>query len=549
MKKILALVLSGVMLLSTGCGLSSDTKDRLFGDADVSMLVQSAVQNSNYELLDEYFEADRISQALMDDMLGTAMYIDDSYRMTNYLFEKGANPNADIQTVWDAAYNGWYIQTMPFISNSDFNINKKNKYGHNILYMTLDKEGTGNEWATYKIAEELIKNGAEIEEYFFENKDETWRSAYGQLYNTPKTTKMLISKYISDGNSLNIPKAVEQALSGDISDCLQTVSDDKTDLGADEIDLIMNYASCYGTVDEYEKLSKLLNSDSASAYCYIAECGNVEMLDYFFTRENVDLNSNQSDIEYESYLDVLACAASFGEYEVCEYLLNKHIAPLSHRYPEVLANAILSDNFELFEMLYNYIIENGDEVAVENKNKLTESMLYHIFLTIGKTTGQYKINEYDKKIFNFFFEAGNDFSEVVTSKFCTSKINYLIEKGKIITEDDIKTIIKLEDEKMLQYLFEKKYEFTQNDLECAVNNSSSKIVKMFIDNKILPNDECLKNSFYSSKAVVKLLIDNGVNTDIKLDSISYWNGSMKNGDYTLKDLYEARGRDDLVELL
>ncbi len=59
----------------------------------------------------------------------------------------------------------------------------------------------------------------------------------------------------------------------------------------------------------------------------------------------------------------------------------------------------------------------------------------------------------------------------------------------------------------------------------------------------------MKNSFSSSKAVVKLLIDKDVDTDIKLNSVSYWDGSVKHGDYTLKDLYEARGRDDLAELL
>ena len=548
-KRILALVLTGVLFFSTGCGMSSGTKDKLFGDSDVSELVAKAVTFSNYELLDEYFEADKISQNLMDDMLGTAMYTNDLYRMTNYLFENGADPNSDMQLVWDAAYNGWYIQTMPFIHHPNFDINKKNNQGHSILYMTLGREGIGNEWTTYKIAEELINYGAEIEEDFFKNNDDTGNFAYSQLLNSPKTTKMMIDKYISDGNSLDIPKAIEQALSGDISSCLETVSTDKTNISEDEIGLIMVYASCYGTADEYEELCELLESDTHAGYSYIAECGNVEMLNYFFTKEKIDLKSDTDDLNYESYLDVLKCATAFGEYDVCEYLLSKQIAPLTHKYPGVLADAILSENFELFEMLYDYIIENGDDTAVEGKDRLSESMLYHIFLEVGKTTGRYDITEYDKKIFDFFFDEGNDFSEVDTSKFSVSKINYLIENGKKVTEDDINTMIIFDDENTLQYLFDNKYEFTQSELEYAVNYSSSKIVNMFIENKILPNEECLKNSFYSSKAVVKLLIDNGVNTDIELNSISYWDGSMKNGEYTLKDLYEARGRDDLVELL
>lgn len=548
-KRILALVLSGVMILSTGCGLSSGTKDKLFGDSDVSKLVANAVTFSNYELLDEYFKSDKISQDLMDDMLGTAMYTNDSYRMTNYLFENGADPNSDMQLVWDAVYNGWYIRTMPFIHHPDFDINKKNNQGHSILYMTLGRESVGNEWTTYKIAEELINNGAEIEENFFRNNDNTGDFPYSQLLNSPKTAKMMIDKYISDGNSLGISKAIEQALSGDISSCLKTLSVDKTDISEDEISLIMIYASCYGTTDEYERLCELLESDTHAAYSYIAECGNVEMLDYFFTKEKVDLKADTDDLHYESYLDILKCAAAFGEYDVCEYLLDKQIVPLTHKYPSVLAGAILSENFELFEMLYDYIIENGDETAVDGKDKLSENMIYHIFLEVGKTTGQYDVTEYDKKIFDFFFEQGNDFSKVDISKFSNSKNNYMIKNGKKITEDDINAIIISDDKNTLQHLFDNKYDFTQSELEYAVKYSSSDIVDMFIENKILPDKECLKNSFGSSKAVVKLLIDKDVDTDIKLNSVSYWDGSVKHGDYTLKDLYEARGRKDLAELL
>lgn len=52
-KRILALVLSGVMILSTGCGLSSGTKDKLFGDSDITDIVENAVKTGNFELLDE----------------------------------------------------------------------------------------------------------------------------------------------------------------------------------------------------------------------------------------------------------------------------------------------------------------------------------------------------------------------------------------------------------------------------------------------------------------------------------------------------------------
>ena len=68
-KRILALVLSGVMILSTGCGLSSGTKDKLFGDSDITDIVENAVKTGNFELLDEYFEADKISQDLTNALM------------------------------------------------------------------------------------------------------------------------------------------------------------------------------------------------------------------------------------------------------------------------------------------------------------------------------------------------------------------------------------------------------------------------------------------------------------------------------------------------
>ena len=72
---------------------------------------------------------------------------------------------------------------------------------------------------------------------------------------------------------------------------------------------------------------------------------------------------------------------------------------------------------------------------------------------------------------------------------------------------------------------------------------------MFIDNSILPDRNILKNSCYSSKAVVKLLIDSGANTELKFDKIKAKDGSLKSGNYDLKDYWESYGRDDLAELL
>ena len=63
-------------------------------------------------------------------------------------------------------------------------------------------------------------------------------------------------------------------------------------------------------------------------------------------------------------------------------------------------------------------------------------------------------------------------------------------------------------------------------------------------------DDIMKSTTNSSVETVKLLIENGADTDIRFDKIpTSTKGSYKSGDYDLKDYWEAYGRDDLAELL
>lgn len=123
-KRILALVLSGVMILSTGCGLSSGTKDILFGDSDITDIVENAVKTGNFELLDEYFEADKISQDLLNECLNVAVFVDDPYESILYLLEKGADPNND-NIIWDLAYNARAEALRALFTSDNVDLNKK----------------------------------------------------------------------------------------------------------------------------------------------------------------------------------------------------------------------------------------------------------------------------------------------------------------------------------------------------------------------------------------------------------------------------------------
>ena len=151
-KRILALVLSGVMLLSTGCGLSSHTKDKLFGDSDVTNTVESAVRTGNFELLDEYFEANKISQDLLNECLNVAVYADDPYESMLYLLGKGADPNND-NIIWDLAYSARVEAMRALLTSDDVDLTEKNEVGHDALYMAGYISGDTRKVTTHRLVE------------------------------------------------------------------------------------------------------------------------------------------------------------------------------------------------------------------------------------------------------------------------------------------------------------------------------------------------------------------------------------------------------------
>lgn len=124
LKRVFAMAVCSVMVFSCGCGLSSGTKDKLFGDSDITDIVENAVKTGNFELLDEYFEADKISQDLLNECLNVAVFADDPYESILYLLEKGADSNND-NIIWDLAYNARTEAMRALLTSNNVDLNKK----------------------------------------------------------------------------------------------------------------------------------------------------------------------------------------------------------------------------------------------------------------------------------------------------------------------------------------------------------------------------------------------------------------------------------------
>ena len=101
-KRILALVLSGVLLLSTGCGLSSKTKNRIFGDKWVTYHMTWAINNGNSDYLAQLIQENKDNEDLLNDALTMALAETLTFKnrafMVEQLLDAGADPNTESST-------------------------------------------------------------------------------------------------------------------------------------------------------------------------------------------------------------------------------------------------------------------------------------------------------------------------------------------------------------------------------------------------------------------------------------------------------------------
>ena len=536
-KRILALVLSGVMLLSTGCGLSSHTKDKLFGDSDVTNTVESAVRTGNFELLDEYFEANKISQDLLNECLNVAVYADDPYESMLYLLGKGADPNND-NIIWDLAYNARVEAMRALLTSDDVDLTEKNEVGHDALYMALENEGGGSEYGNYQVTKLLIEAGAQpYPELFANTKEHKRESPYKQLLASPYSSKFLLEKLLEAGKESGLPKACELAILGESEEAVEECSKNSNYYNEDDVTLITTFLAYWGTPEQCETVCDMYNTQIYSGMLQrVVQTNNGEMLDYIVTTNEIDLTDRS-----EAFL--LQLAAGYDNYEACKYLCDNNAYMIVNDEGEAsglyqLKSAALYDDLELFKLLYDYANSRGARITEEY---LAESLGTSLSCD-------------NKDIIDFLFAEGYTLSAIDISRSDLESVKYFEKCGKIFNGIDLINAVKGENIEVIKYLLDKDVdvntigEFETTPLKTALKGKYD-ILKLLIDNGADIPENILENAVYASKKNTKLLIDSGAKTELKFDKIKAADGSYKSGDYDLKDYWEAYGRDDLAELL
>lgn len=549
-KTILSLMLILSMLFSSGCSFVGDIIRDITGDSmDDEEVFIKAVHNNNLELINEMIEDGRVSQRVLNRGLVNATIVPDNYyELMVYLLEQGADPDYD-DLIWMTTYNERPQQTAALLTSEEIDLESENKIGNDALFMAACNNGGGDEFVPYLITKMLLEKGAKIDEDFFLNHDSTdYYMPYSQVETSPHSTKLLITQYLNSGNELNLPLAVQKALQGEISECLELVKNNSEDLGYGDRHIIKVYASYFGSVDEYCELSELLSSRSHGIYPIIASCGNIEMIDYLMNKRGWEYECDEEEYvlygeyftRYQIVMDMLQFAASFNEVETCEFLMEKKVKPNEF----LLGAAINSKNIELVKTIYNYMNDNFGPV--------TEEDLRLPFMNVGKTNGySEELSEYDKQVFDFFFEKGYTFREVSFQHFNDGKIEYMINCGCEITPDNLRHLLSRKNINNLQAAFDQGLVPTLDDFKYALTYGYSDSVQLMIDNGFELPDDILTYTTMASKATVEVLIDAGANTKLTFDKLMPADGGgvVREGDFDLKDYYKHYGRDDLADLL
>ena len=537
LKRVFAMAVCSVMVFSCGCGLSSGTKDKLFGDSNVTNIVENAVKTGNFELLDEYFEADKISQDLLNECLNVAVFANDPYESILYLLEKGADPNND-NIIWDLAYNARAEAMRALLTSDNVDLNKKNEVGHDALYMALENEGGGSEYGNYQVTKLLIEAGAEpYPELFANYKEDTKQEPYEQLLASPYSSKFLLEKLLETGKESGLSKACELAILGKTDDALKECTKNPNDYNEDDVTLLTTFLAYWGTPEQCETVCSIYNTQIYSGMLQrVVQTNNEEMLDYI-------VKTNEIDLTDESEAGLLQRAANFDNYEACKYLCDNNAYMIVNDVGEAsglyqLKSAALYDDLELFKLLYDYANSRGARITEEY---LAESLGTSLSCD-------------NKDIIDFLFAEGYTLSAIDISRSDLESVKYFEKCGKIFNGIDLINAVKGENIEVIKYLLDKDVdvntigEYETTPLKTALKGKYD-ILKLLIDNGADIPENILENAVYASKKNTKLLIDSGAKTNLKFDKIKAADGSYKSGDYDLKDYWEAYGRDDLAELL
>lgn len=534
LKKFLLCLLTTLFVFSTtSCyGLALEVKKTLTGKEDFGQTFSHWCFDGNIELIEEFLENQKIPQSA----LNSGLYNADTSEVRKILLDAGADPNYR-DMLHEYAYND-NDAIFDIIDAEGLDINKRSIKSNLSALATAPRNVYNDDKNAYLMCERMLENGAELYSEMFDYKE-------GLPLTCPQTVKMLANRYIDEGGKFDYSDTYVYALCGDISNAVKNAEKDKNELDEHEKYEVLRFAAIFGTVEEYKKLKEIYNKENnqryiPSDYEELTVSCSIEMLEYLLEENDEDIKFDPGiddadafkGFDYEDVSDGFTVAISRGRYDMCKYYIDHGVKPDSSLtdYPPLTA-AINCGDYELFRLVYDYIKE---EYGAPNEE------------VFGWCFSTENLTDCTKKIIDFLFDEGYTFEYAHYNRICDDAGEYIISHGAVITDEIMMELSNQNHKKSFKAAMKSGYKVSPELLTDMLPYASSDMIEMILDSGTEMEYDILKNSYYASKATVKLLMERGANLkptadeDKKEYGIEYCN---------LKNLYERYCRDDLVELL
>lgn len=580
LKRVFAMAVCSVMVFSCGCGLSSGTKDKLFGDSDASKIFQIALENKNVELLNEvikeYPDYD-INKCEQGSSLAKALF-NNGGRATDYenitfsraMLDAGADPNVKstngdylLITTCD---NDFYWATELLVEyGADLEV--KNDLGYSPLYLVMANFYGDSEENRIKTAKFFVDKGAAVTTDLFnidENKDEDLR--YHHIGASPVVSNYLMNILHEKGEETNMPKAMEYAISGDLDKTIEYIEKGEA-LTDKEKELVFDYASYFGMPDEFETICRLTEMQIDNVNMErIIQCGNLDMIQYLIEKCGFKLQSEKVSPSQENYLKL---AVLFGYSDIFDYLCNHNV--YNPGASVLLESALYNGDLDLFKKVYEYEAQSTDITELNEIYNLDGYYLNgkldfidYLMSEKNHTFECYSFKNIDFETARYLYEKGRPLNITdLDYAICHNDIEYIqlvLDKGADINQKcysfDYSNYVSNYEEQVSQYdNFTSKHIYYENITEknkelptafsYLLNKCNSECIKFMIENGAEITDDILIYASEASKAVNQILFDNNANTNIDFSNVK---GVMRK-DYSLEKYYRSIGRSDLLDLL
>lgn len=586
--RFLSLFLAVIVLFSfVSCSLTDNIKNKIT-DGNPKSVFHCAVNNGNVELFEELcekypdFDVDSISSSntLLMNLLYTANCPRNiAFQMADIALENGADISMLTSDGSSYIYNSVTdyeavgVENLQYLNSKGVDLkNVDDEILGNLLECCIDNNV--NNLNSFKVFDYLTDQGLTVRKEFIEK--EGLESKYYKFIKSPKAIQFVVSKYLDNGGTVDLPDYFVYAVTGDIENALESAK--KSSVTDDEYDVLFTYTQAFGTVEQYEKLLEIYGKDwnknpNVNA---IVSCDNAEMLEYFID----DIMQLEETKEYNLNTDCFDVAAYYHYYDIFDVLINNDFelydSFLDKPLYGILGSCIESKDYDLneFQKLYNYMEEKYEPIREDYAAILFSDRI--------------DLNDAKKYIDFFIDEKGIDFHLLSVADVQYDVAEYLYKKGRALQAYDLSDaissqnldLVKLvhnqgadlnqlwynykdgdewsreakdwsEYTKQLEDTTHPNYTPRPSNFEMNINSANSETIKYLIDNGMNIPDNALESAVYASKATVKVLIDAGANTDLKFDKLEPADGGgiVKKGDFDLKDYYKHYGRDDLIELL